>query len=123
MVNKTTILFLAAIFLFANTQILLGQSDPLAGDRRVKAQVNKLGPGAKVTVTLKDGKKLAGSISQILDDSFDVTPENQTQASIISYRDVSNVKRRGWSNAAKIGVGIGAGVGLALVALAAMLSS
>ena len=123
MINKTSILFLAAIMLFANTHVLLGQSDAVAGDRRIKAQVNKLGPGAKVTVILKDGKKLRGSISQILDDSFDVTLEKQTQSNIISYRDVENVKRRGWSNTGKVALGVGAGIGLILLALAVLINS
>ncbi len=112
MFSKATILFLGAILFFANAQILLGQSESSTGDQRIKAQVNKLGAGAKVTVFLKDGKKLRGSISQILDDSFDVTLDKQTQSSIISYRDVENVKKRGWPNTAKVVLGVGAGFAL-----------
>ena len=123
MFNKTIVLFLAAFLLFANTHVLLGQSDAVAGDRRIKAQVNKLGAGAKVTVILKDGTRVKGSISQILDDSFDVTLEKQTQSSIISYRDVENVKRRGWSNTAKISLGVGIGIIAVVAVVAALVAS
>ena len=123
MYNKASVLFLAAVFLCANSHILLAQSDVAAGDLRIKAQVNKLGAGSKVTVTLKDGTKVRGSISQILDDSFDVTLERQTQSSIISYRNVQDVRRRGWSSAAKVGLGIGLGVGAIVVVLGVMLAS
>src|SRR5687768_7031524 len=122
MYNKASVLFLAAVLLFANNHILLGQTDVAAGDQRIKARVNKLGAGAKVTVTLKDGTKVRGSISQILEDSFDVTLEKQTQSSVISYRDVENVNRRGWSNTAKIGLGVGVGIGVVVAVLAAILA-
>ena len=108
MLIRVTTLFLGAVLLFANVQMLLGQSNNAPGDQRIRTQVYRLGPGAKVTVHLKDGKKLKGSISQILDDSFDLTLDKQTESSIISYRDVENVKKRGWPNAAKIGLGVGA---------------
>lgn len=109
MLNKLSVVLIVAIFLSANTNALQAQSDPAAGDRAIKAQVNKLGTGAKVTVSLKDGTKVKGSIGQIHEDSFDVTLANQTQSSVISYRDVETVKRRGWSTGAKIGLGVGIG--------------
>ncbi len=122
MSNNTLRLFLAIVLLFANTSMLLGQSDAMAADQRIRTQVNKLGSGAKVTVILKDGTKVKGSISQILEDSFDVTLENQIQSSIISYRDVENVKRRGWSNAAKIGLGVGIGAVVVVVVIVVALA-
>ena len=118
MYNKASVLFLAAILLFANTHTLQGQSDAAVGDRRVQTQVIKIGTGKRVTVFLKDGTKVKGSISQILDDSFDVTPEKQTQSRIIPYRDVENVKKRGWSNTAKVVLGVGVGIAVVVVALA-----
>lgn len=112
MSSKTTILFLGLILLFANGPRVLAQSGSATGDQRIRTQVNNLGPGKKVTVFLKDGRKLKGSISQILDDSFDITPDKQTQSSIISYRDVENVKKRGWPTATKVALGVGGGVAL-----------
>jgi hypothetical protein len=123
MFTKTTILFLAVFLLFANTHTLLGQPDAAAGDRRIKAKVNKLGAGAKVTVSLKDGTKVKGSISQILEDSFDVTLEKQTRSSIISYRDVKDVNKRGWPTSVKVAIGIGIGATAIVAILAALLSA
>lgn len=122
MFTKTSTSFLVAVLLLlANVDLIVGQQSAIELDRRVKAQVNKAGAGAKVTVYLKDGTKIRGSIGQILDDSFDVTLNNQTQSSIISYRDVQKIRRRGWSTTAKVVVGGVAGaaalVGLLLVTL------
>jgi hypothetical protein len=74
-------------------------------------------------VFLKDGTKIRGNISQILDDSFDVTINKETQASIISYRDVEKVKRRGWTSTAKMGVGVAIGAGVIIAVIAVMVSS
>jgi sRNA-binding regulator protein Hfq len=124
MFTKTSSIFLVVVtLLLANVDVIVGQQSAVELDRRVKAQVNKAGAGGKVTVYLKDGTKIRGSIGQILDDSFDVTLNNQTQSSIISYRDVQKVKRRGWSTTAKVAVGglVGAAalVGLLIVTLSA----
>ena len=124
MFTKTSSIFLVVVtLLLANVDVIVGQQSAVELDRRVKAQVNKAGAGGKVTVYLKGGTKIRGSIGQILDDSFDVTLNNQTQSSIISYRDVQKVKRRGWSTTAKVAVGglVGAAalVGLLIVTLSA----
>jgi sRNA-binding regulator protein Hfq len=111
------------MLLLANVNVIVGQQSAVENDRRVKAQVNKAGAGGKVTVYLKDGTKIRGSIGQILDDSFDVTLNNQTQSSIISYRDVQKVKRRGWSTTAKVVVGGLAGAAALVGILIATLSA
>jgi sRNA-binding regulator protein Hfq len=123
MFSKTSSAFIAAVLLFANIGVVVGQESVVALDRQIKARVNDLGAGAKVTVYLKDGTKVRGSISQILDDSFDVTIKDQTQSSVISYRDVQNVKRRGWTSSAKMGVGIAIGAGAIVGALFIMVSA
>jgi hypothetical protein len=121
--KTSTVFLMAVILLLANVNVIVGQQTAVELDRRIKARVNDYGAGAKVTVFLKDGTKVRGSIGQILDDSFDVTLNDQTQSSIISYRDVQNVKRRGWSTTAKVTVGglIGAAalVGLLMATLSA----
>lgn len=124
MFKKNSAIFIAALLILTNlTTAVAQQSDAVALDRRVKAQVNDLGAGAKVTVFLKDGTKVRGSISQILDDSFDVTINKETQSSIISYRDVEKVKRRGWTSGAKVGIGVAVGAGVIVTMLAVLLSS
>ena len=123
MLSKFSTLLLATVLLLINTQAGSTQPNVRAGDNSVRNRVLKLGPGAKVTVFLKDGTKVRGSISQILDDSFDVTLMKQTQSSIISYRDVETVKRRGWTNSAKIALGVAIGAGIIVGVVAAMVAS
>jgi len=115
-------MFLVTVLLLANTSMIDGQT-AIVLDRQIKAQVNDLGAGAKVTVFLKDGTKIRGSISQILDDSFDVTIKDQTQSSIISYRDVQKVKRRGWTSSAKVGLGVVAGAAAVIAVIVILVSS
>jgi sRNA-binding regulator protein Hfq len=122
-IKTSTIFLVAVMLLLTNVNMIVGQQSAVELDRRIKARVNDYGAGAKVTVFLKDGTKVRGSIGQILDDSFDVTLNNETQSSIISYRDVQKIKRRGWSTTAKVAVGgvIGAAVlvGLLMATLSA----
>ena len=120
MIRIISVLFFAAVVII-NVDSAFSQTDA-AGDKRVRSQVEKLGTGAKVTVTMKDGTRHKGSISQILDDSFDVTLGKATQSSILSYRDVASVKRRGWTNSAKILTGVLVGGG-AIVVVVAVLAS
>ena len=120
MIRIISVLFFAAVVII-NVDSAFSQTDA-AGDKRVRSQVEKLGTGAKVSIKMKDGTKLRGSISQILDDSFDVTLGKAAQSSIISYRDVESVKRRGWTNSAKILTGVLIGGG-AIVVVVAVLAS
>jgi sRNA-binding regulator protein Hfq len=123
MFSKTLTVILSVILVFATPSLIVGQESAVALDRKIKAQVNDLGAGAKVTVFMKDGTKVRGSISQILDDSFDVTIKDQTQSSILSYRDVQTVKRRGWTNSAKLGLGVAIGAAAVVAAIVILVSS
>jgi sRNA-binding regulator protein Hfq len=121
--KTSTAILVALLLLLANVDLIVAQQSAVELDRRVKAQVNKAGAGAKVTVYLKDGTKIRGSIGQILDDSFDVTLSKDTQSSIISYRDVQKIKRRGWSTTAKVVVGGVAGAAALVLLLHLTLSA
>src|SRR5215213_7230426 len=123
MLAKTSLVLFAVAFLFASANLTVGQESAVAKDRKIKAQVNDLGAGAKVTVFLKDGTKVMGSIGQILDDSFDVTIKKETQSSIISYRDVDRVKRRGWSTGAKLWLGVAIGAAVVVTVIVVVVSN
>src|SRR5215204_4154457 len=123
MFSKTSSVFIAAVLLFANITAIVGQESTVALDRTIKAQVNKLGAGKKVTVFMKDGTKVRGSISQILDDSFDLTVKDETQSTIVSYRDVEKVKRRGLKTSSKVIVGVALGVTAAIGVIVALVYS
>jgi sRNA-binding regulator protein Hfq len=123
MFTKTSFIFLAAILLLAGAGVADGQQSAVELDRRIKARVNDLGAGAKVTVFLKDGKKIQGSISQILDDSFDITVKKETQSTIISYRDVQRIKKRGLTSGAKVALGVVVGAAAIVTVLVVIISS
>ena len=123
MFAKISGIFLAVLLVLAGAGDINAQQSAVELDRRIKARVNDLGAGAKVTVFLKDGTKMQGNISQILDDSFDVTVKKETQSRIISYRDVQRIKKRGWTSGAKVGLGVAIGAGVIVTVLAVILAS
>ena len=93
------------------------KSDKQAGTaERIKVDVAKLGLGdkARVTVRLRDKSKLKGYISQKGEDSFSITDSKSGHTSIVAYRDVSEVKRKGLSKGEKITL-IGVIVGIFMV--------
>jgi sRNA-binding regulator protein Hfq len=123
MFTKTSFIFLAALLLFAGAGSVDAQQSAVELDRRIKAKVNDLGAGAKVTVFLKDGTKIQGNISQILDDSFDVTVKKETQSRIISYRDVQRIKKRGLTSGTKVAIGVAIGAAAIVTVLVVILAS
>ncbi len=97
-----------------------------AGDKspvpveEIKEKIAKRGTGkkARVTVTLQDGTKVKGYVSQAAEDSFVVADSKTGQTTIVAYRDVAQVKGKGLSTAAKIGIGVAIGVGATAAILA-----
>jgi len=83
-------------------------------NEKVKASVAKRGTGekARVTVELRDRRKVKGYISSAGENDFAVTDPKTGQETRLAYKEVSRVSGRGMSKGAKIGliVGIGAGV-------------
>ena len=108
----TMLLFHAGNSLLIHDVARANQSDQAID--KVKAAVAKrgTGPGAKVTVKLKDKTKLKGYISNASADSFTLSDSKSGQVRTLAYSDVAEVKKQGGlSLAAKIGIGVGAGVG------------
>lgn len=98
---------------------IVAQSGPDADIEKVRTKIRKhgIGEGSKVVVTMKDGTKLTGHITQILDDSFDLTYTNTKQPTTIPYRDVAKVNRVGMSKPAKTAIGIGVAAGIVILVL------
>lgn len=87
---------------------------------KVKASVLKRGTGEdkRVTVIMQREDNLKGFISQIGEDSFEVTDSKTRQRRTILYKDVEKVRGNGLSKTAIIGlavVGAAAAVVLAVV--------
>ncbi len=58
----------------------------------MKQQVERWGLGAKVKVKLQDGKKLRGSIAEIVEQGFTLEVKRQGSARRIAYADVAGVE-------------------------------
>lgn len=115
---STTLILL--MFAGANIKSMSAQVPNDKTSETVKAEVRKQGIGeeAKVVVKLKNGTKQMGYISQVLDDSFDLTDPKTKQIDTVPYRDVAKVKRDGWPSGAKVALGIGIGVAVVVAVVA-----
>ncbi len=72
-----------------------------------------LGPDARVSVKLRQGKKLKGFISQAGEDSFVITDSKTGSTTPIAYADVAEVQRqKGISTGKAILIGVGATFGV-----------
>ncbi len=85
---------------------------------KVKAGVAKRGTGekARVTVELRDRRKVRGYISSAGEDDFVVTDPKTGQETKVAYDEVGRVSGRGMSKGAKIGLIVGIGAGVAVLA-------
>jgi hypothetical protein len=85
---------------------------------KVKADVSKRGRGekARVTVELRDHRKVRGYISSAGENDFAVTDPKTGQATTLAYGEVSRVSGTGMSKGAKIGLIVGIGAGVAALA-------
>ena len=83
----------------------------------IQIKVAKLGVGekAKATVTLKDGTKRKGYISQAGDDDFMLRDRKTDAPTTLRYADVARVEaNKGDSTARNIAIGVSVGVGAVL---------
>jgi hypothetical protein len=90
---------------------------------KVRLKVTKVGLGdkARVTVRMKDGRKIKGFVTQATASDFTVRDRKTADPTLIPYSDVSKVEdNRGHSTLRNvlIGVGVGAGAFLALIIIA-----
>jgi hypothetical protein len=85
---------------------------------KVKAAVAQRGTGekARVTVELRDGRKVRGYVSGAGDNDFAITDPKTGQATTLGYGEVTRVSGRRMSKGAKIGLIVGIGAGVAALA-------
>jgi hypothetical protein len=75
-----------------------------------------IGPDARVSVKLREGKKLKGYISQAGEDSFVITDSKTGSTTSIAYADVAEVQRKkGISTGKAILIGVGLTFGVLLL--------
>jgi hypothetical protein len=78
---------------------------------KARAAVAKRGVGEGAKIKLHDGTEVKGQISQIGAESFAVREEKSGATRTLAYREASDVKSKGLSTGAKIGIGMAIAVG------------
>lgn len=109
--NKILSLMLAMLLLqmvcFVPATIARPQTDKDAQRiARIKENVARRGTGerARVRVTLLDGRKISGYISEVRENAFVLIDQQTNASTTLAYTDVSQVKGRGLSVLAKVGI-------------------
>lgn len=124
---RTIALFLIAVLalnasgfaLQTNAVSASPQKQAKEAKQAAKDQVQKRGSGeqSRVRVSLRDGTEVKGYISNVEEDSFEVTDRKSGRVVAINYKDVDRVKGSGLSKPAQffIVVGVFAGVVAAIL--------
>ena len=116
MLNKSVSLSLVfALLLVSSGQVLTegqGEADSRLAEN-VKRAVLRLGVGPKalIKVELRNGTKLAGYVSEAMEDTFSIVDPRTGVTSTVAYTQAARVRGRSLSTGAKIGIGIAIGVG------------
>lgn len=79
------------------------------------SRLSAVASGTKLSVKLKDGKKVEGTFTKVSDSSLSLTAKNAAKE--IPREDIATVhqvSKKGAGKATLIGLGVGAGVGAAL---------
>ena len=90
------------------------QDDAQARSQKVKEAIVKLGTGegAKVQLTLRDGRKLKGYVREADQDTFVVVDPKTGAATTVAYPEVKEIKGSKFLSGARIGLGVAAAVGI-----------
>lgn len=89
--------------------------------KKVKSEIARLGTGpkAKVNVTLKDGKKIKGYISQLGEDDFTVKKSEKEVGSNILYTEVKQAKgKRGLGGVSQFLIVVGVVIAVTVIVVA-----
>ena len=120
----------ALVALVAQTQLAVPalaasprQAQP-AADVRAKVDRAGLGEKAKVTVWLRDGRKIKGYVAERRDGEFVLRDRKTDAPSIVPYADVTKLDiNRGHSTARNTAIGVAIGAGAVLTTLAILIAS
>ena len=95
-----------------------------AADVRAKIDRAGIGEKAKVTVWLRDGRKIKGYVAERRDADFVLRDRRTDAPSIVPYNDVTKLDiNRGHSTARNTALGVGIGAGAVLLTLAILIAS
>jgi len=120
----------ALIVLVTQTQLaapaLAAPSKQTQQPVEVRARVDRAGLGekAKVTVWLRDGRKIKGYVAERRDGEFVLRDRKTDAPSIVPYADVTRLDiNRGHSTARNTAIGVAIGAGAVLTTLAILIAT
>ena len=84
---------------------------------KITNAIGKLGVGkdARISVKLREGRRVEGYIRETRGDGFVVADLNTGNATEVAYRDVKRVRGHNLSTGAKVAIGVGIAVGVLIV--------
>ena len=95
-----------------------------AADVRAKIDRAGIGEKARVTVWLRDGRKVKGYVAERRNEEFVLRDRKTDAPTIIQYADVTKLDiNRGHSTARNTAIGVGIGAGAVLITLAALVAA
>jgi hypothetical protein len=108
---------ISAVFLIvALTTTSLAAQQPTDEARSWRTLAATLEPAAMVSIRLKDGKRIVGTILDHSDDSLVLKPRTRVPvaARAIAFSDIESIERKkiGISPGAKVLIGVGVGFGV-----------
>jgi hypothetical protein len=118
---------LATVLALALISPALGAQQPPNEAQSWRTLAASLEPAAIVSVRLKDGKRIVGTVLEHSEESLVLKPRTRVPvpARAIAFRDIDSIERKhvGWSPGAKVLLGVGVSFGVlmlgALIAFAA----
>ena len=111
---------LASVLVFALATSSLAAQQPVNEEQSWRRLAGALEPAATVTVRLKDGTHIVGTILEHSEESLVLKPRTRVPvaARAIAFHDIDSIERKklGWSPGAKVVFGIGVGFGALMLA-------
>jgi hypothetical protein len=126
MTRKLLATTLAALVALTQTHALASTPTQAQAPEEIRARVDRAGIGekAKVTVWLRDGRKIKGYVAERRDAEFVLRDRKTDAPSVVPYADVTKLDiNRGHSTARNTAIGVGIGAGAVLLTLAILIAS
>ncbi len=101
---------------FISAQINTENKDSSVAKIKAKVEKRRTAKNTYIKVTMLDGKKLNGDVTQAGEDSFTLRDSKTKQSTSIAYRDVAQVKGKGLSTTGIIAIaGLAAAAAVVLI--------
>ena|SRR5436190_908720 len=111
---------LAAVLIVALAACSLQAEQAVNEEQAWRRLVAALEPAAMVSVRLKDGKRIVGTVLEHSDESLVLKPRTRipVPAQAIAFSEIDSIERKkiGWSPGAKVSLGIGVSFGVLMLA-------